>query len=130
MFIVQAEHVPLIQDGNKTQTRRKRPKGPRANIDSIHQIKTSLFGRPECLVKVTRIWQEPLDAISKDDAKAEGGYTPETYIAKMVEIYGAKGLNANDDVWCYEWELYRNNVALGAARKKWDEAQEARADID
>jgi hypothetical protein len=129
VFIVFDKEITKIKDGTKTQLRRMRTKA-RAKVDSVHQMKTSLFGRPECLVKVTRIWKEILEDISEEDAKAEGGFTPEAFIEEMLRLYGTKGLEQGTEVWCYEFKFHDHKRVLGEMRKKWEESQEARAVVD
>lgn len=101
MFLFQKQHIDMIRAGVKTQTRRNH-KQPRAIVGAIHQCRTELFGKAHCHIKVLRVWQERLDAISEEDAKVEGGYTREEYITGLIEMHKGK-LTPASLLWCYEF---------------------------
>jgi hypothetical protein len=129
MLIVRQDELEKIKKGEKTQIRRKRAKA-RMKQDSIHQIKTNgLFGRPECLIKVTAVRdeEEVIGDISEEDAIAEGGFTPEEYLEYMIGLYGKDGLTRESKVWVIEFELHDHKRLLGEMRAEWKESQEARA---
>lgn len=105
MFFFKEAHVAGILDGTKTQTRRMHL-SPRARVGSIHQCRTVMMRRDSCFarIKILRVWPEELRDISDEDAIAEGGYTREEYIAKLVEI--TKGeVQLDTALYCYEFEL-------------------------
>lgn len=103
MFLFKPHHVDMIKAGTKTQTRRNH-KAFRAKVGAIHQVRTELFGKPHCHIKVLRRWVERVRDISKDDANAEGGYSREDYIKGLCEMHKGK-LTPDSVVKCYEFEL-------------------------
>lgn len=105
MFLFQTNHVEQIILGTKTQTRRDHKKW-RANVGSIHQVRTTLFGKPHCYIRITRRWEQRLGDISVADAKAEGGYTPKEYIAGLIEMHGG-AITADFVSKCYAFEVVR-----------------------
>ena len=110
MILFKPEHVPMILEGRKTQTRRLWPKGKRANAGALHQCATRLFD-PEAVfatVRVLRVWQEHLLPISSEDARAEGYETPWAYYNAFAAINDVDVFHlrdANPVVWCVEFEL-------------------------
>lgn len=109
MFLFKEIHVRMILTGTKTQTRRNH-KQFRARVGSIHQVRTELFGRAHCRIRVLRRWEEPLGAISPEDARAEGLYQPEEYIAGMIEMHQGR-LTRKSSIKCYEFELMKEGQA-------------------
>ena len=103
MFLFQKNHIDMILQGTKTQTRRNH-KRARAKVGAVHQCRTELFGKAHCHIKITRVWQERLGAITALDAKKEGGYTRLQYIVGLIEMHECK-INVNSVLWCYEFEL-------------------------
>ena len=85
MFLFQKNHITQIMLGTKTQTRRNHKKW-RANVGAIHQVRTELFGKPHCHIRITRRWLQRLCDISVADARAEGGYKPKEYIDGLIEM--------------------------------------------
>ena len=104
MFLFKKNHIVLIKRGLKTQTRRLHTRA-RARIGAIHQCRTTLFGKAECLIKILKVGQERLDKISADDAYAEGGYTPEAYISLMKDIHDKGRITDKSRLFVYEFEL-------------------------
>jgi hypothetical protein len=85
MLLFKPEHIPLIKEGWKTQTRRLWKK-PRAKVGSVHQMKTHLFGPSLGKLRIERVWRERLLDITEEGAKREGGYTRESFLKKWFEI--------------------------------------------
>jgi hypothetical protein len=88
MLTFQPEHVQLILDGRKTQTRRIW-KRRRAVPGAKHWAATKRFD-PEtrfALLDILRVWQERLDAISHEDAVAEGYQSRADYLDAFMRIY-------------------------------------------
>ena len=71
MLLFKPEHIPMILNGTKTQTRRVW-KTRRVKVGNIYQCKITLFGKPFATVKVVGLREEMLGLISKEDCVAEG----------------------------------------------------------
>jgi len=72
---------------------------------SIHQARTRLFGEPFTLIRVLRVWQEPLGTISNADAIAEGYTGCDEFIAAFARING--DVSPDEVVWCIEFSVIR-----------------------
>ena len=101
MFLFKLFHLAMIEDGTKTQTRRNHKKF-RARVGSVHQVRTELFGKPHCHIRIIRRWEERIGSITHADALAEGGYERENYINGLLEMHQGK-LVRNSTVKCYEF---------------------------
>ena len=105
MLRFKREHVEPILAGRKRQTRRLWPAGPRVKARSLHWCTTDLndptarFAR----IRILRLWQEPLQAISQQDAAAEGFDRAEDYLAAFGRINGVDPAKPVD-VWVVEFE--------------------------
>lgn len=107
MFLFTKNHVKQIMLGTKTQTRRNHKKW-RANIGVVHQVRTSRFGKPHCHIRIIRRWEERLGDISKEDAFAEGGYTPDEYIHGLIEMLGGR-IDIDSVLKVYEFEIAKGD---------------------
>jgi len=106
-------HIQKIKNSQKTQTRRRisrfkkgKKKGkvvPPKRVGSIQPCKIWMFGKTLCHVKILKRWCERLGDISREDAFAEGQYTPEEYISGLIEMYD-NTIDKNEVLWCYELE--------------------------
>jgi len=86
MILFKPEHVPMILNREKTQTRRFGKK--RWRVGAIHQCKTTLFGEPFARVRIDAIRKERLGHISKQDANAEGYPDRASFFRVFEEING------------------------------------------
>ena len=105
-MIFKREHVPMILDGRKTQTRRTGKK--RWNVGAVHQCKTSYTSKPFAMVRILRVWQERLGGINWRDAIAEGYPSQIEYLEAFYRIYKIPWWDTqplNEPVWCVEFEL-------------------------
>lgn len=88
-ILFKPEHIPPILSGQKTQTRRLWTRW-RVKEGGLYWAQTKLFeplsrfARIKCL----RRWKEPLGAISREDALAEGAESIEHYFQIFRQING------------------------------------------
>ena len=98
------DHIAMIIHGEKTQTRRQ---SHRYNVGSLISIQPHRghLGITVGKIRILRKWMEDeyYDFISKEDAKAEGGYTPEEYEKLYSRMYGTWNQR-----WAYEFEFVPN----------------------
>jgi hypothetical protein len=86
MLLFKPEHVEPILKGLKTQTRRIWKK-PRVLVGSTQKAKTVMLSKEYfALLKITGLHHEVFQCLTEEDAKAEGGYTKESYLKKFWEI--------------------------------------------
>lgn len=87
-LLFKPEHVPMILDGRKTQTRRLWPKGCRAKIGSVHWAQTRMLDTSSrfARLRILRVWQERLGGISPADARAEGYRSSHDYLMAFHRI--------------------------------------------
>jgi len=88
MILFKPEHVPMILNHTKTQTRRKGKR--RWKVGSVHQAKTN-FKKDSTFasVLILAVREEPLGAITEAGAKAEGYNSVAEYQEVFKKIYGA-----------------------------------------
>ena len=101
MLLFKPEHVPLILNGTKTQTRRIWKKR-RAVPGAIHQARTELFGKPFAYLKIIKVFQERLIEISSEDCLKEGGYDFDSFHEVWEKINGS--FDIFQVVWVVEFE--------------------------
>ena len=86
MLLFKPEHISMIQDGMKKETRRLWEK-PRAKVGAIHLIKTKLFTKENFgKVRIEYRRHEQLLNITDEGAWWEGRYTREQYLKLWKEI--------------------------------------------
>ncbi len=87
MLLFKTYHIPMIENGLKTETRRTWDQ-PRVKVGNIHQIKVKLFTKEnQGEVRIDYLRQENLQDITEEGARREGGYTREQYLKLFREIY-------------------------------------------
>lgn len=105
MILFKPEHVAPILSGDKTQTRRLGKR--RWKVGSYHQCKTRLFGgEPFARVAILHVWQQPLQAITEEDVRAEGYATKQDFLDAFCRISGPMEV-ANPWVWAVEFVLVK-----------------------
>jgi hypothetical protein len=111
MLLFIPEHVPMILDGTKTQTRRIW-KRKRCNVGAIHLAKTMMLSKEYfAKLNILRVWQEPLGDISRADAIAEGYKDGNDYlnafftINKIGPFFHNRISYLEGLVWCVEFKL-------------------------
>ncbi len=86
MMLFKPEHVPMVLDGTKTETRRIW-KRQRAKVGSIHLAKTKMLSKDYfARLRILSVHQEPLLNISEEGAKAEGYSSREGYLEAFYRI--------------------------------------------
>ncbi len=111
MLLFKPEHVPLILNGTKTQTRRIW-KRKRCNVGAVHLAKTMMLSKDYfAKLKILRVWEERLGDISQADAIAEGYQDGNDYlnafftINKIGDTFHDRIIWLKGLVWCVEFEL-------------------------
>lgn len=105
MILFKPEHVPLILNGTKTQTRRLW-KTSRARVGSIHKAKTKMLSKDYfAKIHILKVWQEQLGCISDSDAHKEGYPSRYAYFKKFDKINGRTSLDRW--LWVVEFELVK-----------------------
>lgn len=112
MLLFKPEHVESIDNGLKTETRRNWKK-PRVTVGSIQKAKTQMLSKDYfALLKIKEIYQEKLRSITEESAKAEGGYTIDSYVDKFYEInYKLDREETYPFIWL--WVVKFEKVGLG-----------------
>ncbi len=88
MLLFKPYHIPLIQAGEKRETRRMWGEKPRVKINSKQMLKTKIFTKENHgYVRILSLVHEPLLNITEEGARREGGYTREQYLKAFHEIY-------------------------------------------
>lgn len=101
-MLFQPHHIPLIQNGRKTQTRRTWDE-MRVNLMSYQQIKTKIFTKEHFgYILINGYIRERLNAITHADAWAEGYSSVEEYLNEFHRIYPKAG--KNPFVWVIEFK--------------------------
>lgn len=87
-MIFKPEHIEMIRKGTKTQTRRLYS-GYHIGHSYAVQEGRGACGLPDMRIVIKRKWVEEHgeNAISREDADAEGGYTPEEYERLYSSMY-------------------------------------------
>lgn len=86
MLLFKPEHVLPILSGEKTETRREWPKGPRVKVGSLHQCRTRMLQKNTtfAVVRIDALRREELREITDEGARHEGYPSREAYF----EVYG------------------------------------------
>lgn len=105
-MLFKPNHVKMIQNGTKTQTRRAWKKKMVA-WGGTYQVKTQMMKKGyHCLILVNNIRKERLGDISEEDAMKEGGYTVEEYINIFDKINKKNGgWNPDLEVYVIDFEV-------------------------
>ncbi len=113
-MLFKPEHVEMIKNGTKTQTRRnwKRrmvkvydPEHPERG--GIYKVKTQMLSKDHhCKIRVTDVRREMLYGLTLEDAKKEGYNSIEEYEKVWEEINGSF-----DNIWVYvvDFELVKGD---------------------
>jgi len=107
VILFRQEHVSMILDGTKTQTRRLGKK--RWNVGSIHQAKTKLFGEAFARLRILMVRQEKLGDISTEDVVREG-YTSHCRFIIAWELIHGRDWDVDAVVWVVDFELVKEEA--------------------
>lgn len=105
MLLFKPYHIPMILEETKTETRRQW-KSARVKVGNLYQCKTTLFGKPFAIVRITGVWKEKLSDISNKSIKAEGYKTLRDFMDVWMKINGS--WNPNKIVWVVRFKLEKN----------------------
>ena len=100
-MIFRREHIDLIIEGKKIQTRRRHKRPRRAG--RIYSIKSSWTQLTEHKIKVDRVYEQRLGDITAEEAYKEGGYTVEEFREVWERIVGP--WDPDEVVTVYEFEV-------------------------
>lgn len=108
MILFKPEHIRLIQQGLKTQTRRIWKK-PHCKIGSIQRVKSEMLSKDyHAEIFIIDIHQEKLLDISNRDAWFEGCYTRKEFLQKWDEINPCYPSISNPEVFVVSFNLVKN----------------------
>ena len=102
VIVFQPEHVAPILAGRKTQTRRLWARC-RVRVGGVHACVTRRFGAPFARVRILAVRQEPLGAMSDDDARCCGYEDRAGYRLAFERIYGMR--TPDPLVWVIDFEV-------------------------
>lgn len=103
MLLFKPYHIPLVINGSKPDSRRMWDV-QRVNVGSFQQIKTRIFTKEHFgYIEILGIRKEPLNDITEEGARREGGYTREEYIKLFHEIYPHAGENPSPFVLTFRY---------------------------
>ena len=108
MLLFKPEHVQMILDGKKTQTRRVW-KTQRIKVGSIQLAKTRMLSKEFfAKLRIKRIWKESINNISDEDVWKEG-YSNNRfgYLTLFYKINKHKDIAINPIVYCVEFEVVK-----------------------
>lgn len=119
MLLFKPEHVPLILDGTKTETRRlwwdhkknQLAEKPRFKFNSIQKAKTQMLSKDWfAKIKILHMWIETLEQISDAGILAEGYQTREEYYNIFCEINKCELAEVRSKpLWCIRFEVIEVN---------------------
>lgn len=102
-MLFKQEHIPMILNGRKTQTRRNW-KRQMVKVDGIYKVKTQMLSKEYyCKIKVTKVWKQKL---GKMRASIYEGYdTLQEYIDIWTKINGS--WNPEMEVYVIDFEVVK-----------------------
>ena len=109
MLLFKPEHIPMILNETKTQTRRVW-KTRRVKVGNSYQCKTTLFGKPFATIKVVGLREEQLSKISIDDVNAEGYESLHDFMGVWMKINGSWNPNLIVSVVTFKLEQNLNDM--------------------
>ena len=85
-LIFKKEHIRLILEGKKTQTRRRHKRLLKAG--KIYNIKSDWVHKTGHRILITRVYRQRLGEITPEEAMKEGGYTLDEFKQVWIRING------------------------------------------
>jgi len=102
-MIFSEEHIRLVLEGKKTQTRRRHVHI--LKVGRVYRIQRSWYEWTNIRILITRAFQQRLGDITAEEAQKEGGYTIEKFRKVWEEING--DWDPLEVVWVYEFRIYQ-----------------------
>jgi len=115
-MIFSEEHIRLILEGKKTQTRRRHIHV--LKVGRVYRIQRNWYEWTDIRIIITRAFQQRLGDISEEDARREGGYTLEEFRSVWEEINGS--WDPQEVVWVYEFEYMEDSMSRNCSRRLID----------
>ena len=100
-MIFKKEHITLILEGKKTQTRRRHRHILKEG--KVYDIKTDYYHRTGDKIQITAVRRQRLGDMTPNEAQAEGGYTLEEFKEVWRRISG--DWDPDEVVVVYEFRL-------------------------
>lgn len=100
-LIFKKEHIFLILEGVKTQTRRrhKRP----LKVGRVYDFKKDWYHSTGIKIKITKVYSQRLGDITPEEAQKEGRYTISEFVYVWMRINGV--WDPDEVVWVYEFRV-------------------------
>ena len=110
MILFKPEHIKLIHQGIKIQTRRIWKK-PHCKPGSVHKAKTEMLSKEfHAELFIIDVHKEHLLDISDKDAWCEGGYTREEFLKKWDEINPKIPSSTNPEVYVVTFNQTQESI--------------------
>lgn len=103
------EHIQMILDGKKTQTRRTW-KVCKVKVGGLYKCKKELLSK-DCFakIKVNKLFKQKLCDMSEEDAIKEGYSSKKDYFDVFQKIYKIDPLTYDNEVYVVEFELVKGD---------------------
>lgn len=113
-LIFKKEHIDLILEGVKTQTRRRHSRPLKAG--RVYDIKKDWYHSTDLKILITRVRRQRLGDITPEEARKEGGYTIKEFQSIWRRIYGP--WNPLEEVVVYEFKVVETPGLNGFRRSR------------
>jgi len=98
-LIFKKEHIQLILEGVKTQTRRRHRRP--LKVGRVYDVKKDWYHSTGIKIRIIKAFRQRLGDITPEEAFKEGGYSIKEFIAVWKRISGS--WNPDEKVWVYEF---------------------------
>ena len=109
-MLFKPNHIDLIKQGIKTETRRAWKGKPKVKISKFYPIMRDYrhkHNSDDGYILIKTLLQQRLGDMTEQEATAEGGYTLEEYKQIWIGIHGS--WNDDEIVWVVDFEFRRRN---------------------